>query len=464
MTPSTPDLFPSRSHTHALDEVAAAVRSGASCVVVTGVSGIGKTSLCRALAATGDDRTFATAMLDHRLTAVEVLAQLLTDFGLVASPAAAGHDRARLVSAVSRFLTSLKPLGARALLVIDDAERTGTDVLDTLREVSTNADAGGQLLRLVLVGQPSLEARLSEPALAALDALVGARVKLSPLEPDEILPYVAHRAEESSGQGGSGLSDARVAQVYEQSEGIPARVNFFVARPVQDVAPLPPSPPAETVATADEVPAASGPQRSRQWLLLALLVALVAVAGWVWTNRRAAPAQPNARPMPAAVEPSRRTEPATSARQSSPTPGSPDAPSPTGGSGSPGSPGQPPVPVPETASAQPPPAASSAAAPASSPASTPSPRTDVGAYRIVVASFRTAARATAVATQLQEQKLPITTRADAAGVWHQVIAGPYPTLEAARDAQRALSAAGFPDTLVALPVPAAPPSDPSPNR
>ena len=77
-SPIRPSLtFPSRSHTRAVAEIGSALRAGASAVVVTGASGVGKTTLCRELATLGDERTFSTAVLDPRLHADEVLAQLL---------------------------------------------------------------------------------------------------------------------------------------------------------------------------------------------------------------------------------------------------------------------------------------------------------------------------------------------------------------------------------------------------
>jgi cell division septation protein DedD len=79
-------------------------------------------------------------------------------------------------------------------------------------------------------------------------------------------------------------------------------------------------------------------------------------------------------------------------------------------------------------------------------------------FTITVASFRTAGRAEQIAAALQEQHFTTTTRVDRSGPWHQVIAGPYASLDAAREAQRALAHAGFPDALVS---PSAVPAEPA---
>jgi type II secretory pathway predicted ATPase ExeA/cell division protein FtsN len=423
-------------------------------VLVLGESGIGKTSLCRELASNTDERTFFTALLDWRLGVEDVLGQLLSDFGLLASTSVGGNDRGQLQAAVKRFLVSLKPLGARAVVVVDDAERVDRGVLETLCNLAAAPDARGQL-RVVLVGQPALEARLREPGFSQLQALVGGRVRLAPLDRDEILSYVAHRADHGGDAAGGTLPADRLAQVYEQSEGIPARVNFFAARPAQADVDLPVASPDEALRRdATEEPTAPEPRRrSRTPLLLTFLVlVIVGVAGWFWaarggrgssspvdgrtvptTNAPGAPQAPAATasapasPEPSAVAPTSGPAPATDRGA--------DGPSPTGEAGA-GSRARTDDPV-----GVEPPATGAAPAPASGQ----------GRYRITVASFRTAARAEAIAAQLQQRNLPVTTRVDATGIWHQVLAGPYPTLEAARDVQRTLSAAGFPDTLISLP-------------
>jgi cell division protein FtsN len=107
---------------------------------------------------------------------------------------------------------------------------------------------------------------------------------------------------------------------------------------------------------------------------------------------------------------------------------------------------QPPTPAPAT-SAPAVPAATSLNAPAGSvalqaqaPAETPGP------FEIVVASFRTMTRASQVAAELTALGQP--NRQRTTDGWEQVLAGPFPTRDAAAAAQERLGLAGYTGTQI----------------
>jgi len=369
--------FGGHSRPRALADVAAALAQGATCVVVTGPPGTGKTAFCRELAASGDDRTFSTAIYDSTLRADTVLGQLLRDFGLVADhpPGNAVRDATKLAAASERFLLSLKPLGAHAVVIVDDAERVDLEVLDALQRLMLAAESGGKLLRLVLVGQASLEDRLRDPALARLLLHVDQRIPLG--------------AEESGVRHGV---DVWTAAATGTSGGA-----VLVARAGQDSA-------------------------NRRWLAAAIsLLAVAASVAWVVTR------VPDSQPPSAA---------------------SSAAPSATGSQGTPQAGGT----TPPATTRPAPPEQSGARTPAAVASPTPvaTSASSTGRYRIAVAAFRTSGRAEQIAGQLREQQIAVTIRpARQQGEWYQVMAGPYDTLDQAKDVQRSLARTGFPDTEIA---------------
>lgn len=371
-----------------------ALRRGEAAIVVTSGPASGKTALARELATGTDDLSFSTGLFDASLEPDAVLRQLLTDFGLSAGKAAEGtvQQRETLTAAVAKFLRSLKPLGAHAVIVVDDADKVGIDVLSVLIRLAREAGVDGAPLRLVLVGQIPLEGRLQEPPLSEWP-----------------VPSVPWR------HFSFGIDDALV--------------------PV-----LPPEAPFVSVPEPEPEPVAAAAPTSRLLPLLVGLLVVVGAAGYYYTRSTDTPASgAPAAAAPATAPPAAAPAPAPAPPQAAPTATAPAATAPSPSTSSPaavapGAPGTPTAGAPAAAT----PAATSGSVPGS------------GQYRITVASFRTAGKAEQISDALRQQQLAVTTRVDATGTWHQVFAGPYPTIEAARDAQRQLERAGFPETQIAL--------------
>jgi general secretion pathway protein A len=100
--------------------------------------------------------------------------------------------------------------------------------------------------------------------------------------------------------------------------------------------------------------------------------------------------------------------------------------------------------------------ASSAAGAATAPGSAstaarttaPGAATPAGSFEIAVAAFRTESRAQEVAMAVSALPVPASVRVDSTGSWYRVLAGPFPTREAALAAQDTLSRGGYADTRV----------------
>jgi type II secretory pathway predicted ATPase ExeA len=464
----TVEMFPSRSHTQALAQVSTALSEGAAGVLVTGAPGIGKTTLCRALAAGTGERTFAASIVNPSHDVAAVLSQLLRDFGLVPvdSPAVLDAAPKRLIEAAIRFLASLRPLDAHVLVIVDDAERADADVLTMLDDISSQADPHRRLLRLVLVGQPWLEARLAEPRLQALGSRLTTSVRLRALGRDELLAYVMHQVSvDAPGESPPRLTSDALDEVYRESDGVPARVNLAIV-------------PLRQIATETSVVAVDGEWRDDSgtavaggggfrftWSMaavLALWAGLVAAAGWWWILRPARPGEPLRAEEPAVKAP--RTTPGgavvvagTPPAERAVATGGDVVPAPTTTSA---------TSTPTPANATPLGTATDVVPTAADPGLTGPPMfSATGAtspYRIMVASFRTSGRAEYIAAQVRGLKIPARVTMDSSGTWYQVIAGPFLNIEAGRDAQRRLESAGFVDTqlTVALPSDGLPDSTP----
>jgi cell division septation protein DedD len=120
--------------------------------------------------------------------------------------------------------------------------------------------------------------------------------------------------------------------------------------------------------------------------------------------------------------------------------------------------GAPPAPAPVPVNTAAPPAAAAVTSPPPRPPAAPAaapPATAAAGERfdIIVASFRTDVRASAVAAEVEALGLPIHRRV--ADGWQQVVSGPFPSRAAAESAQQRIHQAGLTGTQIVPVVPAA---------
>jgi type II secretory pathway predicted ATPase ExeA len=435
-----------------LDQLVGAIRRGERLVVATGAPGAGKTTLCLALRQEADDLTFVTTIFDPRLRPEHLLARMLRDFGLIAENQAASvraGDRDTLVSTASRFFASLRLLGARAVVVVDDAEQLSTSALDELRKLSDPSNGEPAALRIVLVGRASLDTVLKRPELQALDRAVTTRVRLTALGSDEILPYLLHRrrdrasipderAVEPDRPATARLTTPVIERICEQTGGIPSLVNDLAGSLLD-------GPAEEHAAVADTLVGGStttaGHRSTRRFLVPVLAVVAMTVVGvWRWSGGTS-PSQSKAT---ARVE-----EPAVGrgpSAQLAATPAAATARQPEAGVVAISTDRE--VPLAPPPVALPPGHETGFEKPVGTAGG---PSLPSNAYRITVASFRSPENASDAVSMLKALQIAPGVAVIVQEKWHRVVAGPFATLDDATAAQRILASAGYADTLLSVP-------------
>ena len=195
LAPNPRFLFESASHAAALAQVAYALERREPLVVITGEIGTGKTLLCRTVPQRLERKTFVSVIDDPLLERDDLLKQLLQDFGVISKDRVKLTDVSRheLIQTLHVFLRSLAPIQAHAVVIIDEAQHLQPDVLEQIRLLSNIDDERGTLLEIILVGQADLESLLSRPELRQLEQRVSRRLRLEPLNRDEVEQYIKHR-------------------------------------------------------------------------------------------------------------------------------------------------------------------------------------------------------------------------------------------------------------------------------
>jgi general secretion pathway protein A len=234
LTPDPKYLYRSESHANAFELLQYAIDRREGFVAITGDIGTGKTTLCRALLEQTDKRTFTALLLNPFLSEEDLLRAILQDLGVVTR----GEERASrwqpskqdLINTLYDFLLSLIPLGARAVLIVDEAQNLPLPILEQIRILSNLETDKEKLLQIILVGQLNLVPLLRSPELRQLDQRISIRYQLKPLTDDETGAYVTHRLAIANGARSVVFTPAALKVVYVYSGGIPRLINLLCDR------------------------------------------------------------------------------------------------------------------------------------------------------------------------------------------------------------------------------------------
>ena len=235
LAPDPRFLYPSRSHEEAIRLLLQTIRRREGVAVLSGDIGTGKTTVCRTVLEQLDMTLFTSLVLNPFLSGEELLREILLDFGVVSREAVRSGriiaaSRHELISTLHEFLTSLLPIGASGVLIIDEAQHLSPQVLEEIRVLSNLETNRTKLLQIVLVGQLNLLDVLKQPELRQLDQRVSLRSVLSPLGRLELEAYVMHRLAIAGEMGQVAFDDAALDMVQTASGGVPRLINLICDR------------------------------------------------------------------------------------------------------------------------------------------------------------------------------------------------------------------------------------------
>ncbi len=135
-----------------------------------------------------------------------------------------------LIDTLNDFLLSLVPLGACAMVIVDEAQNLPQQVLEQIRILSNLETDKEKLLQIVLVGQPNLSTTLRAPELRQLAQRVSIRHELQPLTQDEVAAYVIHRLTVAGGGSSVVFRPRALETIHRLSQEIPRVINLLCDR------------------------------------------------------------------------------------------------------------------------------------------------------------------------------------------------------------------------------------------
>jgi general secretion pathway protein A len=209
---------------HSYQEILAVLQHGIESrkgiVVCTGEVGTGKTLLLKVLMQNLESKGRVILIANGCFSIDELLKLVLSRLGI----SALVEDRPAMLGQLAGALVGERK--ATAALLIDEAQDLSDQTLDDLRLLSNvEAEGGGQLLQMILMGQPELERKLDQPQLRPLKQRVALRRRLSPLARKEVGPYIRYRVQVAGYAGDKLFDPGALEKIALCSEGIPRVIN-----------------------------------------------------------------------------------------------------------------------------------------------------------------------------------------------------------------------------------------------
>jgi type II secretory pathway predicted ATPase ExeA len=219
------DLAPSMLHRHhghqeALARISFLVHEQAI-GVLTGEVGSGKTVCARAAISELEPSRYSVIYLANpTIGARGIYAEIVARLG--------GEPRffkSALIAQASDLLAKeAAERGRRVVVICDESHLLDAGQLEELR-LLTNAEMdSASPFALLLLGQPSLRARLRLGSFAALDQRVTLRYALPPMSAEETSSYVNHHLA-LCGRSDTLFSDDALSNIHQAGRGLPRAVN-----------------------------------------------------------------------------------------------------------------------------------------------------------------------------------------------------------------------------------------------
>jgi type II secretory pathway predicted ATPase ExeA len=227
-TPDPSFLFESRQHKEALARLEYAVEEKELALLV-GDIGSGKTTLSRALIDRVGDARPIILLINPRLTPTQLLRSIARGLGL--EPARFRND---LLDQIHTKLYELYEARREPVLMIDEAQLIPSKATFDEIRLLTNFQLDDQnLISVVLIGQPELDARLDREAYKPLRQRIGLRYSLGPLSLEETVDYIEHRIRVAGGARNP-FNRSAMEEIHALSGGIPRLINTLATTALLD--------------------------------------------------------------------------------------------------------------------------------------------------------------------------------------------------------------------------------------
>jgi type II secretory pathway predicted ATPase ExeA len=220
LLPDSDFLYPGSTHRAAYSILEYGLINEAPFMVLTGDPGMGKTSLLQKLASEQGEKHSIGLVTNARYDIDHLLPWILLSLGLSKKQL----DPVEAYHLFSGFLIQESKQHRRVILIIDEAQSLGAELLEELRLLSNLNDGKTLKLQIILSGQSDLHTLLQRIDMTQFAQRIVVDYHLEPLSEAETGQYIRHRLKIAGGHP-SLFTNKACALVHRLTRGTPRLIN-----------------------------------------------------------------------------------------------------------------------------------------------------------------------------------------------------------------------------------------------
>jgi type II secretory pathway predicted ATPase ExeA len=220
LLPDSDFLYPGSTHSAAYSLLEYGLLSQAPFMVLTGDPGMGKTSLLQKLISEHGEKHSIGLVTNARYDVEHLLPWILLSLGLSKKHL----DQVEAYHLFSEFLIQESKQRRRVILIIDEAQSLGAELLEELRLLSNLNDGKTLKLQIILSGQPDLHTLLQRIDMTQFAQRIVVDYHLEPLSEAETGHCIRHRLQVAGGHP-SLFTNKACALVHRLTRGNPRLIN-----------------------------------------------------------------------------------------------------------------------------------------------------------------------------------------------------------------------------------------------
>ncbi len=221
LSPDPDFLYLSKAHSRAKAYMESTIWFTDGFVVITGEIGSGKTTLIETFLRELEKDVVVAQISQTQISPIEFLQSVLVQFGFTPFK----MKKAELLATLNNFLIEQYAAQRKVLLIVDEAQNLSQGTLEEIRMLSGIETTKDKVLRIILAGQPELNAKLDSPELVQLTQRVRLRFHLSALSPEDTRGYILHRLEVAGSGGREIFAEDCFPVIFRYTGGVPRLIN-----------------------------------------------------------------------------------------------------------------------------------------------------------------------------------------------------------------------------------------------